>query len=366
MNNVMVHVNNVCWLGGTMLHTLTVCKAYPEFRHVVYYVHSGASPQMVAMLKEAGVETRILIDKKLRCDEDIAPLDPALVILNNTPGAFIEGVYPFSWLRAWPTVFYHHGPTHPVIPCDLDIFNSRHLYETRYTKCRAPMTAVRFVGSYVDADLFAKAVRPRPRTDQRVKIGKLASDQDVKFPSMIPRIFKRVEKVLGHNKVSFDIVGGSKYYPKLGNDLVVYQAPDFGSRPVQDFYADWDILLYITTDNYAETWCRVITEAMASGLAIVAEHKGAIPEQITHGEEGLLVKPHLPGASVSQADADIRCETTYVNFLVDLAQSASRCRTLGENAREKAVREFSFPAFRRKTIDALMGVMAGIRIESEA
>jgi glycosyltransferase involved in cell wall biosynthesis len=363
MNNVMVHVNNVCWLGGTMLHTLTVCKAYPEFKHVVYYVHRGANKQMHALLTEAGVETRLLVNRTLH-RADIASLDPALVILNNTSSKFVEGEWPHDWLREWPTIYYHHSPVSPIIPADLDIFNSRHLYK-RFENCRERMQAVRFIGSYINTDEF-EARRPRRSTDGRVVIGKLASDQKVKFPPVLPRVLERIEDIHGPGKVAFEIVGGSKYYPKLGERLTVYQAPDFGSSSAPDFYARWDVLLYVTTDDYTETWCRVITEAMASGLAIVAENKGAIPEQIDHGEEGLLIPRSVAGNGVSQEDADLHWESAYVTALDDLVYHASARRALGENAREKAVREFSIPAFRRKTIDALMGVMAGIRIESEA
>jgi len=352
MNNVMGHVNNVCWLGGTMLHTLTVCKAYPEFKHIVYYVHEGADERMYRMLTDAGVETRLLVNKTLR-RRDIAADDPAIVILNNTGGKFVEGEWPFDWLREWPLVFFHHGPTHPVFRADLDIFNSRHLYETRFARCRGQMEAVRFVGSYIDTEEF------RPNVGKwmpdRVTIGKLARDQKVKFPPMLARVLESVENAVGFNRVSFEMVGASKYWPKLGEKLTVYQAPDFGSSPAADFYRRWDIFAYATTDDYTETWGRVITEAMACGLPIVAEKKGAIPEQIEHGVDGLLV--------------DMQSSNRILDFtahLVHLVKDSKARKVLGDNAREKAVREFSIPALRRKTIDALMGVMAGIRIESEA
>lgn len=362
----MLHVNNVCWLGGTMMHTLTFARAYPEFRHVVYYIHEGPNPRMLTMLREADIDVRqVPLPGKINRNL-IAQHDPAILILNNTGGKFINGSWPYAWLNEWPTVFYHHGPTWPLLDVNLDIFNSRHLFQLwRYDNCKSRMKAVRFVGSYIDTDLF-EARRPRQSKDGRVVIGKLSSDQRVKFPPVLPRVLERIEDIHGPGKVAFEIVGGSKYYPKLGERLTVYQAPDFGQRPAPDFYADWDILLHVTTDDYTETWCRVITEAMASGLAIVAENKGAIPEQIDHGEEGLLIPRSVAGNGVSQEDADFHWESAYVNALDDLVYHASARQALGENAREKAVREFGIPAFRRKTIDALMGVMAGIKVESEA
>jgi len=349
MSNVMLHVNNVCWLGGTMFHTLTVCKAYPEFKHIVYYVHSAnVNAEMLQLLKEAGVDARPIPGNGKISEHLFGQHDPALVILNNTGGKFINGSPPFDWLRKWPTVFYHHGPTWPLIHTDVDIFNSRHLYETRYTNCRESMQAVRFVGSYIDTDRFNTARRPRAHDGSTV-IGKLASDQAVKFPPNLPKIIRQVDDTYGE-PVSYEIVGGRKYYPKFSYRYPTYVAPDFGSKPAPDFYASWDILLYLTTPEYTETWCRVVTEAMASGLAIVAEKKGAIPEQIDHGDNGFL------------------CETDdeFVDCCVKLADDPEFRYQMGMAARDKACREFSIPAFRRKTIDMFMRLMARLPVESEA
>jgi glycosyltransferase involved in cell wall biosynthesis len=128
------------------------------------------------------------------------------------------------------------------------------------------------------------------------------------------------------------------------------EMPDFGSRPAEDFYASWDILLYLTTPKYTETWCRVVTESMASGLAIVAEKKGAIPEQIDHGVNGFLCETD---------DEFVEC----VNKFID---DPKLCTQMGLAAREKAKKEFSIPAFRRKTIDLFMQLMARLPVESEA
>lgn len=350
MSNVMLHVNNVCWLGGTMFHTLTVCKAYPEFKHIVYYIHpTNVNQQMLKMLTDEGIDVSAIPGNGKISEHLFAHHDPALVILNNTGGKFINGSPPFAWLRKWPTVFYHHGPTWPLIHADVDIFNSRHLYESRYTNCHDSMKAIRFIGSYIDADRFDKAPRPRKVGANLAIIGKLASDQAVKFPPNLKTIIDRVDASYG-NGAAYEIVGGRKYYPGWGNKYPTYSAPDFGSLPAEDFYTRWDILLYRTTDDYTETWCRIVTEAMASGLAIVAEKKGAIPEQIDHEVNGFL------------------CETDdeFVECLNRFIDSPQLCTAMGLAAREKACREFSIPAFRRKTIDMFMRLMARLPVESEA
>jgi hypothetical protein len=41
-----------------------------------------------------------------------------------------------------------------------------------------------------------------------------------------------------------------------------------------------------------ETFCRVIAEAQASGLAVIGSRIGGIPEAFVPNESGLLVEPH--------------------------------------------------------------------------
>jgi glycosyltransferase involved in cell wall biosynthesis len=69
-----------------------------------------------------------------------------------------------------------------------------------------------------------------------------------------------------------------------------------------------------------------ISEAMASGTAVISVRLGGIPYMVDDGRTGLLAEP-----------GDIEGFATH---MVALAQDPERCREMGRLGREKALREF--------------------------
>jgi glycosyltransferase involved in cell wall biosynthesis len=62
-----------------------------------------------------------------------------------------------------------------------------------------------------------------------------------------------------------------------------------GAEPVEAFLGTLDIFFY-RTGSFVEPYGRVVLEAMAAGLPVVAAANGGYAEQITHGVDGLLVR----------------------------------------------------------------------------
>lgn len=79
--------------------------------------------------------------------------------------------------------------------------------------------------------------------------------------------------------------------------------------------------------SYFEGQPVSVLEAMAYSCAVVATDVGGIPQMIVDGQTGILVKPK-----------DVR---SLKEGLMHLLSEKEFCRQLGENAREKAEREFS-------------------------
>jgi glycosyltransferase involved in cell wall biosynthesis len=59
---------------------------------------------------------------------------------------------------------------------------------------------------------------------------------------------------------------------------------------IGEFYPAMDLL--VAPSVAPETFCRVIAEAQASGLAVIGTRIGGIPEAFVPNESGLLVEPH--------------------------------------------------------------------------
>lgn len=103
-----------------------------------------------------------------------------------------------------------------------------------------------------------------------------------------------------HPKVKLHIVGtgSSLSYLKalsvqegMERDVIFWGQADYFSIP--KFYKGADICVF---PSRHEAFGIVILEAMASGKPVVASNGGAIPETISDGENGILVKPDDPDA----------------------------------------------------------------------
>ena len=61
-----------------------------------------------------------------------------------------------------------------------------------------------------------------------------------------------------------------------------------GARPAVDFLRDLDCFLYRIRAGWYEAWGRVVSEAMACGVPVVAENRGGYTEFVEHGRTGYL------------------------------------------------------------------------------
>jgi glycosyltransferase involved in cell wall biosynthesis len=104
-------------------------------------------------------------------------------------------------------------------------------------------------------------------------------------------------------------------------DLVIW--PYVERERLALLLASADVLLYPTrADNHS----LIILEAMAQGLAVVAYDVGGVPEQVAHGETGVLVTPCRSGEFVDAASA--------------LLADPGRCRDMGREAFSSGQRRF--------------------------
>lgn len=92
------------------------------------------------------------------------------------------------------------------------------------------------------------------------------------------------------------------------------------------YYAAADVS--VVPSVWGEPFGKVVVEAMASGLPVVGSHRGAIPELIEAQETGRLVK-------------QIKNPKKWAHVLLDLLENTDQQKALGQEARRKAVEQFS-------------------------
>lgn len=316
MRNTLLHVNNVCRLGGTMLFTRDVIGTFPEFHHEVLYLHSGEDYSLIKQLQAAG--TSVSYAPKLT-EAIIQDIDPLAIILNNTAGQNLEGDHPYSYLTNRRCIAIHHNPTWPLLEVDLDIFVSEEVKQ-QYGNCSDRIKRSKIIPPCIDCLPYLSIKRDY----RNCRIGKISSDNPDKFPQSLINIFNRLRR----DNVNFSIVGGKKYYDTI--DWI--DMPKFGIDP-KEFYSNIDILCYHNSGKITESWGRVITEAMASGLPIVADNRGGITEQIDNGVNGFLCDS----------------EDGFVSCLELLINDPNLRRRMGESSRKKAM-SFDIKRFRLGTI----------------
>ncbi len=95
-----------------------------------------------------------------------------------------------------------------------------------------------------------------------------------------------------------------------------------------------DIFVYPT---YHDAFPSVILEAMQCGLPVVSTSEGAIPDMIEAGKTGFVVDPH----SVDQLTQKTE----------ELIKKPQLRKAMGEAAREKFLREYTFEKFEQGLID---------------
>jgi glycosyltransferase involved in cell wall biosynthesis len=98
-----------------------------------------------------------------------------------------------------------------------------------------------------------------------------------------------------------------------------------GAQEAPLFLQSLDCFFYRTSEKWSEPWGRVVTEAMACGLAVVCHNRGGYAEAIEHGRNGFLFE--------SQQEA--------LEILLLLKEDPALRERVGKEARRTAERLFS-------------------------
>lgn len=138
-----------------------------------------------------------------------------------------------------------------------------------------------FEPSPVDLHVF----RPRtsePHPDHFV-VGRLSRDVHYKFHPGAPAFFSQ----LASRGIRVRLMGATILADSLGSTPGIELLP-VNTEPPEDFLRSLDCFVYRTHCYMPEAWGRVVTEAMAMGLPVVAHVQGGFAQIIEHGRNGFL------------------------------------------------------------------------------
>jgi glycosyltransferase involved in cell wall biosynthesis len=158
---------------------------------------------------------------------------------------------------------------------------------------------------------------PREPHANPVKILFVGGDLERKGGLVLLEAFR----ALRHLGLELHLVTKDRLPPEPG--VFVYNNLEANSQPLKNLYHTCDIFALPT---FADALAMVLSEAGASGMAIISTNVGAIPELVRDGETGLIV-PVGDAASLTQA-------------LRDLATNPALRMTLGERAVTHVTRHY--------------------------
>ena len=130
-------------------------------------------------------------------------------------------------------------------------------------------------------DLAPFLALPEPGEGERVRVVRHSSQGDNKWPESTRAL------VAGCPKAEFRFMPGPSWL--AASERVTLQPA--GSMTVPDFLAQGNLFCYLLPDGYSEQGPRVIVEAMAAGLPVIADNRWGAKDRVTSAT-GWLVDRH--------------------------------------------------------------------------
>jgi glycosyltransferase involved in cell wall biosynthesis len=174
--------------------------------------------------------------------------------------------------------------------------------------------------------------RPKPRVPHAdpVKVLFVGGNLKRKGGPLLLEAFR----ALRHLGLELHLVTKDRLPPEPS--VFIYNNLEANSQPLKDLYHSCDIFALPT---FGDSLPMVLSEAGASGMAIISTNVAAIPEIVRNGETGLTV---AAGDAVSLTRA-----------LRDLATNPALRMTLGERAMEHVTRHYDAPTNASRLLDLL-------------
>jgi glycosyltransferase involved in cell wall biosynthesis len=182
----------------------------------------------------------------------------------------------------------------------------------------------------VDTERFRPAAH-RVVAPRVLYVGSLnRSDKHKRFPDLLEACRILIDDIPELRLVAVGGGDGRQMYEHMAMEMGIGTAVEFQGRLEGDALADaYRQSAVLAVPSLRETFGMVITEAMASGLPVVAVKGGGVPEVVDDGKDGLLVPPRDPRAIASA--------------LKTVLNDPDWATSLGKFGREKVVNNLEWP-----------------------
>ena len=156
------------------------------------------------------------------------------------------------------------------------------MYASELTKRLAGNYPDYVQASLIDLDRFVPA--PSKKEPSGFTVGRLSRADPLKHHTEDAALYRRLVeegcrvRIMGPSPALKEELGGMESVELLS----------MGAQEAHLFLQGLDCFFYRTSEEWSEPWGRVVTEAMACGLAVVCHESGGYAEWIDHGRNGFL------------------------------------------------------------------------------
>lgn len=257
-------------VGGSEWHALNLFEILANYTDVNLWTEAKPDPKLVGRYPIRGIEPH----------RGVFPKSGNFVFIGVFQG--ISG-----WLRGTKPnrtiVFFNtpdldrlkpfvEGIQSAGIP-DVEVAYQSEVHRDLFLEFPGPVHA-----SPIDLDLF----RPQPIPHEGFTVGRFHRDSPEKHNAEDPELYRQLLDAGCRVK----LMGGLSQQSLIADDRVELSAA--GSTPAPDFLNSVDCFLYRTRSDLFEAFGRVIAEALACGIPVVAENRGGFTHLISEGENGFL------------------------------------------------------------------------------
>ena len=288
---ICLHCVNVSWVGGINSFVMSFQKAFSEFQHHILFLGNfNENYDLYKDLQTQGIRcyfnyqiTAELIDK----------INPKIFCIHNPPlSMFPKRLKDFRILQKCWVILFHHAKTKLFPHVDLDIFVSKWI-EDMYKDWRQYIKKSKIVHPSIDGTLYLNIKREYTKKKD-VMIGRIQSNTNHAFG----KFSEDIEMLKKLKKTKFFLVG-TGYDENNANKKFTFAPIKIGKMP--EYLSKLDIFYIWGGHNHVESWSRVVSEAMMSGLPVVVKdnHDG-LAEQARESKACFLVNTEKEFVKIMQ------------------------------------------------------------------
>ena len=277
---ICLHIANLAWIGGVNGFVSDFSKSFPEFQHHILFLRDlNENYDLYKTLQTQGI--RCYYNNKIT-EELIDKINPKILILHNPPESnWKKELNNFKILQKCYVILFHHAKTKLFPYVDLDIFVSDWIADA-YKDFGKYIKKSKVVHPCVDGTRYLNIKREYTKKED-ITIGRIQSNTN-NFRGKFSEDVKMLKELKNVN--FFLVVDG--YDKDDADERFTFDQIRIGKMP--EYLSKLDIFYVWGGKGHVESWSRVVTEAMLSGIpVIIKDNKDGLSEQAKKSKACFLV-----------------------------------------------------------------------------